>query len=69
VKRVNGPERDVALHMPKVRRPCLRCREPFASTGPGNRLCRRCLLRAADMSPFAPGWPVLFAVSVGRPLG
>lgn len=54
VKRVNGPERDVALHVPKVRRPCLRCREPFASTGPGNRRCRWCLLWAADLSPMTP---------------
>ena len=27
---------------------------PFASTGPGNRLCRRCQIRAADMSPMTP---------------
>lgn len=53
-KRVNGPERDAALHAPKVRRPRLRCREPFASAGWGNRLCRGCQLRAADMSPMTP---------------
>ena len=54
VRRVDGQERDVALHTSKARRPCLRCREPFASTGPGNRLCRRCQIQAADMSPLAP---------------
>lgn len=39
---------------PATRRPCLRCRKPFVSTGPGNRLCRPCQQRAADMSPLTP---------------
>lgn len=34
-------------------RPCLRCRQPFMSHGPGNRLCSDC--RARDVSPFEPG--------------
>lgn len=38
----------------KVRRRCLRCRAPFDSTGPGHRLCQRCRLQTADVSPFAP---------------
>jgi len=32
-------------------RPCLCCRDPFDSHGPGNRLCDRC--RARDVSPYA----------------
>lgn len=31
-------------------RPCLCCRRPFMSEGPGNRLCSDC--RALDVSPF-----------------
>jgi len=34
----------------RLRRPCLRCRVPFASDGPGNRLCRRCVDYAAEQS-------------------
>lgn len=34
-------------------RPCLRCRKPFMSYGPGNRLCADC--RTRDVSPFEPG--------------
>lgn len=34
-------------------RPCLCCRHPFESEGPGNRMCAEC--RARDVSPFAPG--------------
>jgi len=34
-------------------RPCLRCRKPFMSHGPGNRLCGDC--RTRDVSPFEPG--------------
>lgn len=34
-------------------RPCLRCRQPFMSHGPGNRLCCHC--RTRDVSPFEPG--------------
>lgn len=34
-------------------RPCLRCRQPFKSEGPGNRLCGGC--RTRDVSPFEPG--------------
>lgn len=33
-------------------RPCLRCRQPFESSGPGNRLCDPC--RGRDVSPFEP---------------
>lgn len=32
-------------------RPCLRCRKPFESSGPGNRMCDRC--RGCDVSPYA----------------
>lgn len=32
-------------------RPCLRCRTPFESSGPGNRLCERC--RTQNVSPYA----------------
>jgi hypothetical protein len=32
-------------------RPCLRCRELFASEGPGNRLCGYC--RSLSVSPYA----------------
>lgn len=38
---------------PTQRRPCLRCRSPFDSHGPGNRLCGECRARSADASPFA----------------
>ena len=34
-------------------RACLRCRKPFMSYGPGNRLCADC--RTRDVSPFEPG--------------
>jgi hypothetical protein len=34
-------------------RPCLRCRQPFKSEGPGNRLCSYC--RTRYVSPFEPG--------------
>ena len=34
-------------------RPCLRCRSPFDSHGPGNRLCPACRARSADASPYA----------------
>lgn len=34
------------------KRACLCCREPFASEGAHNRLCRRC--RKLDVSPYAP---------------
>jgi len=30
---------------PKKQRRCLGCGEPFESTGPGNRLCKRCNFR------------------------
>lgn len=33
-------------------RPCLRCRRPFMSEGPGNRLCSEC--RGRNVSPFEP---------------
>ena len=36
-----------------VTRPCLFCRTPFASEGPGNRLCDGC--RGRNVSPFEPG--------------
>ena len=32
-------------------RPCLCCRQPFESSGPGNRMCERC--RTRDVSPFS----------------
>ena len=32
-------------------RPCLRCRKPFKSEGPGNRMCGDC--RALNVSPYA----------------
>ncbi len=32
-------------------RPCLRCRKPFESSGPSNRMCDRC--RGCDVSPYA----------------
>lgn len=38
---------------PMTRRACLRCRRDFESTGPGNRLCRDCQMKAADASPYA----------------
>jgi hypothetical protein len=38
---------------PTTRRACLRCRKDFESTGPGNRLCRDCQMKAADASPYA----------------
>lgn len=31
--------------------PCLCCRQPFASSGPGNRMCDRC--RTRNVSPYA----------------
>ena len=34
-------------------RSCLRCRQPFQSEGPGNRLCDGC--RGRNVSPFEPG--------------
>lgn len=34
-------------------RPCLRCRKPFDSAGPGNRVCAACSNRAGEMSPYA----------------
>lgn len=34
-------------------RPCLRCRKPFESEGPHNRLCKACANRAGDVSPYA----------------
>lgn len=34
-------------------RPCLRCRRPFASEGPHNRMCGLC--RVASVSPYEPG--------------
>jgi hypothetical protein len=36
-----------------VTRPCLCCRQPFQSEGPGNRLCDGC--RGRNVSPFEPG--------------
>lgn len=33
-------------------RPCLRCRAPFRSEGPHNRLCGEC--RRIETSPFEP---------------
>jgi hypothetical protein len=38
---------------PTTRRPCLRCRLPFDSHGPGNRMCPACRARTADASPYA----------------
>ncbi len=32
-------------------RPCLTCRAPFMSEGPGNRMCKDC--RNRDVSPYA----------------
>ncbi len=32
-------------------RPCLRCRQPFLSEGPGNRMCGEC--RTVSVSPYA----------------
>jgi len=32
-------------------RPCLTCREPFTSEGPGNRMCKDC--RNRNVSPYA----------------
>lgn len=32
-------------------RPCLTCRQPFASEGRGNRMCKEC--RNRDVSPYA----------------
>lgn len=32
-------------------RPCLSCRAPFESEGPGNRMCALC--RTRDVSPYA----------------
>lgn len=32
-------------------RPCLCCRQPFESAGPGNRMCPQC--RTRDVSPYA----------------
>ena len=26
-------------------RPCIQCRKPFSSTGPGNRICQKCKAR------------------------
>ena len=37
---------------PTTRRPCLRCRNPFDSHGPGNRLCDPCRARSSDASPY-----------------
>lgn len=34
-----------------VTRPCLCCRQPFESSGPGNRMCNPC--RNQSVSPFA----------------
>jgi len=34
-------------------RPCLCCRQPFESSGPGNRMCEGC--RGRNVSPFEPG--------------
>ena len=39
--------------MPTEARPCLRCRKPFESEGPHNRLCGSCSNRAGDVSPYA----------------
>ena len=38
---------------PTTPRACLRCRKDFHSTGPGNRLCGDCRVKAADASPYA----------------
>jgi hypothetical protein len=35
----------------KRRRPCLRCGRPFVSAGPGNRICRFCVIRNAGVMP------------------
>lgn len=39
--------------LPPVVRPCLRCRRPFPSAGPGNRMCDPCRTKLADESPYA----------------
>lgn len=36
----------------KTKRPCLRCRAPFRSEGPHNRMCAKC--RTVSVSPFEP---------------
>lgn len=38
---------------PPAERPCLRCRQPFLSDGPGNRMCGPCKTKLADASPYA----------------
>ena len=45
---------DVDVEQPRSQakvRPCLSCRAPFESEGPGNRMCALC--RTRDVSPYA----------------
>lgn len=42
-------DRRVAARQPQIR-PCLRCRQAFASVGPQDRLCPRCGLMGADIT-------------------
>jgi len=44
--------RAVAVVADKTKRPCLRCRAPFRSEGPHNRMCAKC--RTVSVSPFEP---------------
>jgi len=38
----------------KKKRDCMRCKRPFMSQGPGNRLCEPCRKYAEVVSPWAP---------------
>ena len=38
--------------MEKKQRTCLKCSRPFNSTGPGNRICKRCQQLNARLPPF-----------------
>jgi hypothetical protein len=45
---------DRARETERRKRQCLRCQKPFASAGPGHRMCARCRNMSEQVSPFEP---------------